>query len=164
MALDLPGPQAWEGPGQEVAVCGRVLSCPGASLRTCCASGALEEVEMQVFPDAEVDHRMADAAGDGQVRDCLWRAGLWGRSGLWGRAAHRLLVPQDGRRQQPQASAPPDGAPSLQNMGLLLDKLAKENQDVRLLQAQLQVGTGRKGWARPAPLLGPVSVLVSSPQ
>lgn len=25
-------------------------------------------------------------------------------------------------------------------MGLLLDKLAKENQDIRLLQAQLQVG------------------------
>lgn len=73
-------------------------------------NGALEEVEMQVFPDATVDHEMADAVGDGQ----------------------------DGRRQQLQASAPPDSVPSLQNMALLLDKLAKENQDIRLLQAQLQ--------------------------
>ncbi|XP_006095148.1 pre-B-cell leukemia transcription factor-interacting protein 1 isoform X1 [Myotis lucifugus] len=69
-------------------------------------SGALEEVELQVFPDARVDDEM----GDGQ----------------------------DGRRQQLQASAPPDSVPSLQNMALLLDKLAKENQDIRLLQAQLQ--------------------------
>lgn len=60
-------------------------------------SGPVEEVELQVFPDAE-----------------------------------------DGLRQQLQASEPPDGVPSLQNMALLLDKLAKENQDIRLLQAQLQ--------------------------
>ncbi|XP_063482660.1 pre-B-cell leukemia transcription factor-interacting protein 1 isoform X2 [Symphalangus syndactylus] len=45
---------------------------------------------------------------------------------------------QDGLREQLQASVPPDSVPSLQNMGLLLDKLAKENQDIRLLQAQLQ--------------------------
>lgn len=88
--------------------------------------------------------------------------GLWGSSGLWGRVGHRLLCPQDGRRQQLQASAPPDSVPSLQSMALLLDKLAKENQDIRLLQAQLQVGTSRKGWARPA-LLGQGSVLVSAP-
>ena len=47
-----------------------------------------------------------------------------------------------------QASAPPDSVPSLQNMALLLDRLAKENQDIRLLQAQLQVGIegdGNKG-------------------
>lgn len=43
---------------------------------------------------------------------------------------------QVGPSQQP--SAAPDGAPSLQSMALLLDKLAKENQDIRLLQAQLQ--------------------------
>lgn len=55
--------------------------------------------------------------------------------------ANRLLCPQGGPRQQLQASAPPDSVPSLQNMALLLDKLAKENQDIRLLQAQLQVGT-----------------------
>lgn len=52
------------------------------------------------------------------------------------------LVQTVGNRQdeieQLQASVPPDGVPSLQNMGLLLDKLAKENQDIRLLQAQLQ--------------------------
>ena len=46
---------------------------------------------------------------------------------------------------------PPDSVPSLQNMALLLDKLAKENQDIRLLQAQLQVGTSRRGWARHPP-------------
>ncbi|KAF6293407.1 PBX homeobox interacting protein 1 [Rhinolophus ferrumequinum] len=60
-------------------------------------SGPVEEVELQVFPDAG-----------------------------------------DGLRQQLQASELPDGVPSLQNMALLLDKLAKENQDIRLLQAQLQ--------------------------
>lgn len=30
-------------------------------------------------------------------------------------------------------------------MGFLLDKLAKENQDIRLLQAQLQVGPSKGG-------------------
>lgn len=52
------------------------------------------------------------------------------------------LVQTAGNRQdeveQLQASVPPDSVPSLQSMGLLLDKLAKENQDIRLLQAQLQ--------------------------
>ncbi|XP_077934724.1 pre-B-cell leukemia transcription factor-interacting protein 1 isoform X2 [Halichoerus grypus] len=33
---------------------------------------------------------------------------------------------------------PSDSVPSLQSMALLLDRLAKENQDIRLLQAQLQ--------------------------
>jgi hypothetical protein len=33
-------------------------------------------------------------------------------------------------------------------MGLLLDRLAKENQDIRLLQAQLQVGTSKREWAQ----------------
>ncbi|XP_058395293.1 pre-B-cell leukemia transcription factor-interacting protein 1 isoform X2 [Diceros bicornis minor] len=73
-------------------------------------SGPMEEVELQVFPDAGSDTEMLDAMGDGQ----------------------------DGLRQQLQASVPPDSVPSLQNMALLLDKLAKENQDIRLLQAQLQ--------------------------
>ncbi|XP_024429363.2 pre-B-cell leukemia transcription factor-interacting protein 1 [Desmodus rotundus] len=73
-------------------------------------SGPVEEVELQVFPDATVDSQRLDAVGEGQ----------------------------DGLRQQLQASAPPDSVPSLQNMALLLDKLAKENQDIRLLQAQLQ--------------------------
>ncbi|XP_032700994.1 pre-B-cell leukemia transcription factor-interacting protein 1 isoform X3 [Lontra canadensis] len=36
------------------------------------------------------------------------------------------------------APGPADSVPSLQSMGALLDRLAKENQDVRLLQAQLQ--------------------------
>lgn len=52
------------------------------------------------------------------------------------------LVQTVGNRQdeveQLQASVAPDSVPSLQSMGLLLDKLAKENQDIRLLQAQLQ--------------------------
>lgn len=43
---------------------------------------------------------------------------------------------------------PADSTPSLQHMGLLLDKLAKENQDIRLLQAQLQVGMARGTLAR----------------
>ncbi|XP_036906514.1 pre-B-cell leukemia transcription factor-interacting protein 1 isoform X1 [Sturnira hondurensis] len=73
-------------------------------------SGPVEEVELQVFPDATVDSEVLHAVGEGQ----------------------------DGLRQQLQASAPPDSVPSLQNMALLLDKLAKENQDIHLLQAQLQ--------------------------
>ncbi|XP_075418699.1 pre-B-cell leukemia transcription factor-interacting protein 1 isoform X2 [Tenrec ecaudatus] len=44
----------------------------------------------------------------------------------------------DAPREPMQASAPPGSVPSLQSMALLLDKLAKENQDIRLLQAQLQ--------------------------
>ncbi|KAI5940689.1 Pre-B-cell leukemia transcription factor-interacting protein 1 [Manis javanica] len=73
-------------------------------------SGPMEEVELQVFPDPGLDTEEPGAVGDGQ----------------------------DGLRQQLQASMPPISVPSLQNMALLLDKLAKENQDIRLLQAQLQ--------------------------
>lgn len=73
-------------------------------------SGPAEEVELQVFPDTPVDAQTLGAVGEGQ----------------------------DGLGQQLQTSAPPDSVPSLQNMALLLDKLAKENQDIRLLQAQLQ--------------------------
>lgn len=73
-------------------------------------SGPAEEVELQVFPDAAADSEALDAVGEGQ----------------------------DGLGQQLQASAPQDSVPSLQNMALLLDRLAKENQDIRLLQAQLQ--------------------------
>ncbi|XP_021537678.1 pre-B-cell leukemia transcription factor-interacting protein 1 isoform X2 [Neomonachus schauinslandi] len=67
-------------------------------------SGPMEEVELQVFPDTELDTEVRDAAGDGQ----------------------------DG------VPGPSDSVPSLQSMALLLDRLAKENQDIRLLQAQLQ--------------------------
>ncbi|XP_033053165.1 pre-B-cell leukemia transcription factor-interacting protein 1 isoform X2 [Trachypithecus francoisi] len=73
-------------------------------------SGPMEEVELQVLPDTGSDPELLDAVGDRQ----------------------------DGLREQLQSSVPPDHVPSLQNMGLLLDKLAKENQDIRLLQAQLQ--------------------------
>ncbi|XP_027831619.2 pre-B-cell leukemia transcription factor-interacting protein 1 isoform X1 [Ovis aries] len=72
-------------------------------------SGPLEEVDLQVLPDMESDTEMLEAVGDGQ-------------DGL----------------QQLQTSELLDSVPSLQNMALLLDKLAKENQDIRLLQAQLQ--------------------------
>ncbi|XP_010346673.1 pre-B-cell leukemia transcription factor-interacting protein 1 isoform X3 [Saimiri boliviensis] len=72
-------------------------------------TGPMEEGE-QVLPDTGSDPELLDAVGDRQ----------------------------DGLREQLQASVPPDSVPSLQNMGLLLDKLAKENQDIRLLQAQLQ--------------------------
>lgn len=122
------GPPRAEDPARGEGVSGE----PGISLNTCLLgalvllglgillfsgglseseNGSLEEVELQVFPDATVDAEMVGAAaGDGP----------------------------DGRRQPLQASAPPDSAPSLQSMALLLDKLAKENQDIRLLQAQLQ--------------------------
>ncbi|XP_062048361.1 pre-B-cell leukemia transcription factor-interacting protein 1 isoform X2 [Lepus europaeus] len=73
-------------------------------------SGPVEEVELQVFPDPGSDPGLRDASGG----------------------------EQDGLRERLPAPTPLDGAPSLQNMGLLLDKLAKENQDIRLLQAQLQ--------------------------
>ncbi|XP_042537314.1 pre-B-cell leukemia transcription factor-interacting protein 1 isoform X3 [Dipodomys spectabilis] len=73
-------------------------------------TGTMEEAELQVFPDPGLEAELVDAVGDRQ----------------------------DGLREQLQASVPSDGVPSLQNMGLLLDKLAKENQDIRLLQAQLQ--------------------------
>uniref|UniRef100_A0A8C6DBP4 PBX homeobox interacting protein 1 n=1 Tax=Moschus moschiferus TaxID=68415 RepID=A0A8C6DBP4_MOSMO len=99
-------------------------------------SGSLEEVDLQVLPDKESDTEMLEAVGDGQ-------------DGL----------------QQLQTSELLDSVPSLQNMALLLDKLAKENQDIRLLQAQLQVGTSKMGWAKQTPCLGHVSVCpVSSPQ
>ncbi|XP_058165755.1 pre-B-cell leukemia transcription factor-interacting protein 1 isoform X2 [Dasypus novemcinctus] len=73
-------------------------------------SGSLEEVELQVFPDPGSDTELPEDMGDGQ----------------------------DGLREQLQPPAPPGSVPSLQNMGLLLDRLAKESQDIRLLQAQLQ--------------------------
>lgn len=114
-------------------------------------SGPAKEVEPQVSPDAGLGARMLGAVGDGQVGVTVTTgvraargfrmAWAWGRVGSW------LLCPQDGLRQQPQASALPDNVPDLQDMALLLDKLAKENQDIRLLQAQLQVGTSRRSRA-----------------
>ncbi|CAI9151375.1 unnamed protein product [Rangifer tarandus platyrhynchus] len=74
-------------------------------------TGPLEGVDLQVLPDPESDAEMLEAVGDGQACDGL---------------------------QQLQTSELLDSVPSLQNMALLLDKLAKENQDIRLLQAQLQ--------------------------
>lgn len=72
-------------------------------------TGSVEEVELQVFPDTGPETELVDTLGNRQDE-----------------------------RGQLQASALPDSSPSLQSMGLLLDKLAKENQDIRLLQAQLQ--------------------------
>ncbi|XP_008590822.1 PREDICTED: pre-B-cell leukemia transcription factor-interacting protein 1-like [Galeopterus variegatus] len=85
-----------------------ILLCSGGLSDS--ETGPIEEGELQVLPDTGSDAELLDAVGDGQ----------------------------NGLRQQLQASVSPDSVPSLQNMGLLLDKLAKENQDVRLLQAQLQ--------------------------
>ncbi|XP_073904062.1 pre-B-cell leukemia transcription factor-interacting protein 1 isoform X5 [Castor canadensis] len=73
-------------------------------------TGSMEEAELQVFPDTGSEAVLVNAVGDSQDRP----------------------------REQLQTSVPPDSVPSLQNMGLLLDRLAKENQDIRLLQAQLQ--------------------------
>ncbi|MBW01928.1 Pre-B-cell leukemia transcription factor-interacting protein 1, partial [Eschrichtius robustus] len=83
---------------------------PPNSLPSSPQTGPVEEADLQVFPDTGSDTEMLEAEEDGQ----------------------------DGLKQQLQTSAPPDSVPSLQNMALLLDKLAKENQDIRLLQAQLQ--------------------------
>ncbi|KAG3281699.1 PBX homeobox interacting protein 1, partial [Ictidomys tridecemlineatus] len=57
-------------------------------------------------------------------------------TGEWGEPD--VCTPVERPRDQLQAAVPADSTPSLQHMGLLLDKLAKENQDIRLLQAQLQ--------------------------
>ncbi|XP_044122399.1 pre-B-cell leukemia transcription factor-interacting protein 1 isoform X3 [Neovison vison] len=48
------------------------------------------------------------------------------------------VFPDTGLDTEDGAPGPADRIPSLQSMGALLDRLAKENQDVRLLQAQLQ--------------------------
>ncbi|CAH6909496.1 pre-B-cell leukemia transcription factor-interacting protein 1 isoform X2 [Phodopus roborovskii] len=72
-------------------------------------AGSREEAELQVFPDTGPETDLADTIGNRQDK-----------------------------LEQLQASVLPDSSPSLQSMGLLLDKLAKENQDIRLLQAQLQ--------------------------
>lgn len=74
---------------------------------------------------------------------------IQGRQGRGAGGHHWLLCPQDG------APGPSDSVPSLQSMALLLDRLAKENQDIRLLQAQLQVRTC--GRAPPQPGAGLVS-------
>ncbi|XP_060057526.1 pre-B-cell leukemia transcription factor-interacting protein 1 isoform X3 [Erinaceus europaeus] len=76
-------------------------------------NGPGEEVDLQVFPDSGSDTELPDAV-------------------------HKQ---QNGASQQPLAAAAPNSVPSLQSMVLLLDKLAKENQDIRLLQAQLQSTT-----------------------
>uniref|UniRef100_A0A2K6M2T9 PBX homeobox interacting protein 1 n=1 Tax=Rhinopithecus bieti TaxID=61621 RepID=A0A2K6M2T9_RHIBE len=126
--------RGWEaGPPQPVAPLA-VENQAGGGLSES-ETGPMEEVELQVLPDTGSDPELLDAVGDRQ----------------------------DGLREQLQSSVPPDHVPSLQNMGLLLDKLAKENQDIRLLQAQLQVGIGRRGWAR-VTHLGQVSVLAFSPK
>lgn len=70
----------------------------------------MEEAELQVFPDPGSEAELVDA----------------------------VESRQDGLQEQLQTSVPLDSIPSLQSMGILLDKLAKENQDIRLLQAQLQ--------------------------
>ncbi|GAB1287749.1 Pre-B-cell leukemia transcription factor-interacting protein 1 [Apodemus speciosus] len=79
----------------------------------CCmgrgSQGPAEDAELQVFPDTGPETELVETAGNRQ--DDI---------------------------EPLQASVPPDSVPSLQSMGLLLDKLAKENQDIRLLQAQLQ--------------------------
>ncbi|CAO2598885.1 Pre-B-cell leukemia transcription factor-interacting protein 1 [Lemmus lemmus] len=72
-------------------------------------TGPVEEAELQVFPDTGPETELVDTVGSRQ--DEL---------------------------EQLQASVLADSSPSLQSMGLLLDRLAKENQDIRLLQAQLQ--------------------------
>lgn len=73
-------------------------------------TGPMEEAELQVFPETGPETELAETVGNRQ----------------------------DDIEHLQASSVPPDSVPSLQSMGLLLDKLAKENQDIRLLQAQLQ--------------------------
>lgn len=78
-------------------------------------TGPMEEAELQVFPETGPETELVETVGKRQDEI-----------------------------EHLQASVPPDSVPSLQSMGLLLDKLAKENQDIRLLQAQLQVGPSKR--------------------
>ncbi|XP_045640085.1 pre-B-cell leukemia transcription factor-interacting protein 1 isoform X1 [Ursus americanus] len=75
-----------------------------------CSGGLLE---WDSGPVEEVEQVFPDTGLDTEVRDAAGDG-------------------QDG------APGPSDSVPSLQSMALLLDRLAKENQDIRLLQAQLQ--------------------------
>ncbi|XP_011227306.2 pre-B-cell leukemia transcription factor-interacting protein 1 isoform X2 [Ailuropoda melanoleuca] len=88
----------------------------GISLNLCLL-GALVLLGLGIFlfsgPVEEVEQVFPDTGLDMEVRDA---AG-------------------DGQDGAPGLS---DSVPSLQSMALLLDRLAKENQDIRLLQAQLQ--------------------------
>lgn len=52
--------------------------------------------------------------------------------------ASNLPILQDSQQQAPLPDA--GGPQSVQSMSQLLDKLAKENQEIRLMQAELQVG------------------------
>ncbi|XP_032173299.1 pre-B-cell leukemia transcription factor-interacting protein 1 isoform X2 [Mustela erminea] len=101
---------AWElGVSLNVCVLGALVML---GLGTLLFSGALTESDSG--PAEEVDLQVFPDTGlDTEVRDS---------------AGHV----QDG------APGPADSIPSLQSMGALLDRLAKENQDVRLLQARLQ--------------------------
>ncbi|XP_059269821.1 pre-B-cell leukemia transcription factor-interacting protein 1 isoform X3 [Mustela nigripes] len=101
---------AWElGVSLNVCVLGALVML---GLGTLLFSGALTESDSG--PAEEVDLQVFPDTGlDTEVRDS---------------AGHG----QDG------APGPADSIPSLQSMGALLDRLAKENQDVRLLQARLQ--------------------------
>ncbi|NXD98696.1 PBIP1 protein, partial [Chaetorhynchus papuensis] len=63
--------------------------------------------------------------------------------GSWDLAAgeQELLLSIDSNDSQQKAPLPDAGGPqSMQSMSQLLDKLAKENQEIRLMQAELQVG------------------------
>lgn len=104
--LDLrPG---WVQGRRWLCVGGELSVCPGASLRTRCPSGALEEVELQVFPDATVD----DEIGDGQVCDCvhcMWACGgVPGCGAGWvtGSFALRMGEGSSCRPQRPRTVSP----------------------------------------------------------
>ncbi|NXG95206.1 PBIP1 protein, partial [Loxia leucoptera] len=61
--------------------------------------------------------------------------------GSWDLAAgeQESLLSIDSNDSQPKPPLPDDGGPqSMQSMSQLLDKLAKENQEIRLMQAELQ--------------------------
>lgn len=126
----------------------------------------MEEAELQVFPDTEPETELVHTVGNRQV--CMGSVGVPGREKLGcfcrgGSMKWLLFCPQD-ELEQRQASVPPDSSPSLQSMGLLLDKLAKENQDIRLLQAQLQVGPSKREGGGASGHLHPAYVLVGLPQ
>ncbi|NXD03652.1 PBIP1 protein, partial [Certhia brachydactyla] len=73
---------------------------------------------------------------DSNVRRGL-KQGCMGAEGILNAPrAPNLPVLQDSQQKPPLPDA--GGPPSMQSMSQLLDKLAKENQEIRLMQAELQ--------------------------
>lgn len=75
-----------------------------------------------------------------------------GRQCLSPPGAPILPLPQDSQQKAPSSDA--RDPQSVQSVSLLLDKLAKENQEIRLMQAELQVGERCHAWGNQVPSPG----------